>query len=116
MPQINTPNYDVIKSKVTRCLKAWYPEYTEKDEAVAFAQLDKLWPDVQWTNGNYIIKAFQDAARFAIDKAKHPPLAEMARKKRRVRPPKSSVVDEREDKTEDEIALAEVDQSIKIES
>lgn len=113
MPSVNTPDYDNIKSKVTRCLKTWHPTYTEHDEAVAFAKLDELWPEVQWTNVNYIIKAIRDAAQYAIDKAKQPP-PELT-KKRRGRPPKSVVVDEREDKTEDEIVLADVDQSIKIE-
>lgn len=112
MTTLNEPDYDAIKVRVVRCLKAWMPNYSPKDEEVAFKRLDEIWPDVQWTNWKFVIKATRDAAQYAIDQAKIAPPVPGKRKPGRA--PKSNVVLEEKEEVV-ELETAKVDESITIE-
>lgn len=115
MPQLNPPDYEAMEEKVIRCLKAWKPGYTDTDEQVALDRLKEIWPQVDWTDVRYIIRATQDAAKFAIAKSA-PKLPENTEtRKRRGRPPKSEAVKELKEDDEKKIEHAQIDQGVKIE-
>lgn len=109
MPPLNEPDYEVIKAKVIRCLRHLNKDATEQDETAALKRLDKVWPNVVWTNWNNVIEAIKEVAKYVADgNAPQPP------KKKRGRPPKSKVVKEEKDE-EQKVEVAEVDESLEVD-
>ena len=110
------PDYDLVRSYVDRALEAWSKgkPVTEQLTKLAYDELDRVWPNVHWTNWSNVLEATRHSARYAMDNIDSEQKVEEKPKKRRGRPPKSKVIDDPQE-VDKSLPNAPVDESVTIE-